>query len=107
MYDDDPTVFTAMQAGARGYLLKGAEQDEIVAAIRAVVTGQAIFGPGVATRVLGYFASPPTLATELEASRSRSSPTASVRSSACSPRGSGRPRSPRSCTSHRRRSATT
>lgn len=62
MYDDDPTVFTAMQAGARGYLLKGAEQDEIVAAIRAVVTGQAIFGPGVATRVLGYFAAPPTLA---------------------------------------------
>ena len=36
MYDDDATVFTAMQAGARGYLLKGAEQDEIVDAIRAV-----------------------------------------------------------------------
>ncbi len=48
MYDDDATVFTAMQAGARGYLLKGAEQDEIVGAIRAVVAGQAIFGPGVA-----------------------------------------------------------
>jgi len=60
MYDDDATVFTAMQAGARGYLLKGAEQDDIVAAIRAVVAGQAIFGPGVAARVLGYFASPPT-----------------------------------------------
>ncbi|MDQ1666563.1 MAG: hypothetical protein QOH75_2594, partial [Actinomycetota bacterium] len=37
MYDDDATVLTAMQAGARGYLLKGAEQDEIVGAIRAVV----------------------------------------------------------------------
>ena len=59
MYDDDATVFTAMQAGARGYLLKGAEQDEIVTAIRAVVAGQVIFGPGVAARVLGYFTSPP------------------------------------------------
>jgi len=59
MYDDDATVFTAMQAGARGYLLKGAEQDEIVTAIRAVVAGQVIFGPGVAARVLGYFSSPP------------------------------------------------
>ena len=59
MYDDDATVFTAMQAGARGYLLKGAEQDEIVTAIRAVVSGQVIFGPGVAARVLGYFSSPP------------------------------------------------
>ena len=45
MYDDDATVLTAMQAGARGYLLKGAEQDEIVGAIRAVVAGQVIFGP--------------------------------------------------------------
>ena len=58
MYDDDATVFTAMRAGARGYLLKGAEQEEIVAAIRAVAAGQAIFGPGVAARVLGYFATP-------------------------------------------------
>lgn len=56
MHDDDETVFTAMQAGAQGYLLKEAEQDEIVGAIRAVVAGQAIFGPGVAERVLSYFA---------------------------------------------------
>ncbi|HET8666085.1 MAG TPA: response regulator transcription factor [Nocardioides sp.] len=55
MYDDDATVFTAMQAGAQGYLLKEAEQDEIVRAVRAVVAGEAIFGPGVAERVLGYF----------------------------------------------------
>ena len=47
-----------MQAGAQGYLLKGAEQDEIVGAIRAVVSGQAIFGPGIAGRVLEYFAAP-------------------------------------------------
>jgi DNA-binding NarL/FixJ family response regulator len=59
MYDDDATVFTAMQAGARGYLLKGAEQDEIVGAVRAVVAGQAIFGPGVAARVLAHFSAPP------------------------------------------------
>jgi DNA-binding NarL/FixJ family response regulator len=61
MYDDDATVFTAMQAGARGYLLKGANQDEIVGAIRAVANGQAIFGPGIASRVLGYFAAPPVV----------------------------------------------
>lgn len=59
MYDDDATVFTAMQAGAMGYLLKGAEQEDIADAIRAVVRGQAIFGPGIASRVLGYFSSPP------------------------------------------------
>ena len=59
MYDDDATVFTAMQAGAQGYLLKEAEQAEIVRAIRAVVAGDAIFGPGVAERVLSYFADPP------------------------------------------------
>lgn len=59
MYDDDATVFTAMRAGARGYLLKGAEQDEILAAIHAVVAGQTIFGPGVAARVLSLFDAPP------------------------------------------------
>jgi len=58
MYDDDATVFTAMQAGARGYLLKGADQDEILAAIRSVVAGQAIFGPGVAARMLSFFSAP-------------------------------------------------
>ena len=60
MYDDDATVFTAMRAGARGYLLKGAEQDEIVTAIRAVVAGQTIFGPGIAARLLDYFTAPPS-----------------------------------------------
>ena len=43
---------------ARGYLLKGAEQAEIDRALRAVAAGEAIFGPGVAARVLGYFAGP-------------------------------------------------
>lgn len=59
MYDDDATLFTAMKAGARGYLLKEAEPEEIVRAVRGVVSGEAIFGPGVAARVLGYFAEPP------------------------------------------------
>ena len=58
MYDDDATVLTAMRAGARGYLLKGAEQDEIVAAIRAVAAGQVIYGPGGAARMLSLFAAP-------------------------------------------------
>ncbi len=58
MYDDEDTVFAAVQAGARGYLLKGAEQEEIDRAIRAVVRGEAIFGPGVAARILGHFTAP-------------------------------------------------
>jgi DNA-binding NarL/FixJ family response regulator len=55
MADDDDVVFSAMQAGARGYLLKGAAQEEIERALKAVVAGEAIFGPGVAARVLGVF----------------------------------------------------
>lgn len=61
MHDDDATVFTAMKAGAQGYLLKESEQDDIVRAVHGVVAGEAIFGQGVATRVLGYFAEPPAL----------------------------------------------
>lgn len=49
-----------MRAGARGYVLKGAQQDEIVRAIHAVAAGQAIFGPGIARRVLGPVSAPPT-----------------------------------------------
>jgi len=58
MLDDDDWVFAAMRAGARGYLVKGASQQEIVRAITAVAAGEAIFGPGVARRVLRYFAAP-------------------------------------------------
>ena len=58
MYEDDDTVFAAMRAGASGYLLKGAEQGEIERAVRATAAGEAIFGPGVAARVLGYFTVP-------------------------------------------------
>ena len=60
MHDDDATVFTAMKAGAQGYLLKEAEPDHIVRAVHGVVAGEAIFGPGVAARVLRYFSDLPT-----------------------------------------------
>jgi DNA-binding NarL/FixJ family response regulator len=56
MFEDDDSVFAAMRAGARGYLLKGADQDEIVRAIRAAAAGEAIFGPEIATRVIDHFA---------------------------------------------------
>ncbi|MCC7362119.1 MAG: response regulator transcription factor [Anaerolineales bacterium] len=55
MFDDD-SVFAAMQAGARGYLLKGTEPEATVRAIRTVAHGEAIFSPTVAQRVMDYFA---------------------------------------------------
>jgi DNA-binding NarL/FixJ family response regulator len=55
MFDDD-TVFTAMQAGARGYLLKGAQGTETLRAVRAVANGEVIFSPGVAEQMMAYFA---------------------------------------------------
>lgn len=55
MYDDDDSVFAAMQAGARGYLLKGASKSEMLRAIRDVVSGAAIFSPAIARRMMGYF----------------------------------------------------
>ncbi len=54
MHDDDDSVFAAMRAGARGYLVKGVEQDDIARAIRSVAGGEAIFGLGVARRVLAF-----------------------------------------------------
>lgn len=58
MFQDDGSVFAAMRAGARGYILKDATKDEILRAIRAVGHGEAIFSPAVASRVLAYFAAP-------------------------------------------------
>jgi DNA-binding NarL/FixJ family response regulator len=63
MYEDDDSLFTAMQAGARGYLLKGAEQEDIARAVRAVARGEALFAPEVAGRVLGKLNSPTSAAT--------------------------------------------
>lgn len=56
MADDDESVFAALQAGARGYLLKGALKAEVLRAIRAVYSGEAIFGAAVAQRLIHYFA---------------------------------------------------
>ena len=58
MHDDDETVFAAVRAGARGYLLKGAQRAELLRAVRAVAAGEAIFGPGVARRLTAYFSRP-------------------------------------------------
>lgn len=60
MYDDDASVFAVLRAGARGYILKGAHQDELVAAIRAVARGEAVFGARVADRVLAHFSASST-----------------------------------------------
>ena len=58
MFEDDDSVFAAMRAGARGYLLKGALKAEILRAIRGVYSGEAIFGPAIARRLTQFFAQP-------------------------------------------------
>ncbi len=58
MHEDDDSVFATLQDGARGYLLKGALNAEILRAIRAVTSGEAIFGPAIAKRLMNYFATP-------------------------------------------------
>jgi DNA-binding NarL/FixJ family response regulator len=62
MFQDDDSVFAAVRAGAQGYLLKGASQQEIANAIRGVARGEAIFGAGVAERVLRFFSATRPLA---------------------------------------------
>ena len=56
MFETDETVFAAMRAGARGYLLKDVDQEDIVRAIKAVSRGEAIFSPAIAERLIHYFA---------------------------------------------------
>jgi DNA-binding NarL/FixJ family response regulator len=58
MFEDDASVFTAMRAGARGYVLKDAEKAEMLRAIRAVGSGEAIFSPAIATRLIDFFSAP-------------------------------------------------
>lgn len=66
LFEDDASVFTALRAGARGYVLKDAQEEEMLRAIRAVGSGEAIFSPVVATRLIDYFAMPrPNIAQEL------------------------------------------
>ena len=56
MFEDDDSVFAAMRAGARGYIVKGAGEDEIVRAVESVARGEAIFSAAVAQRILRFFA---------------------------------------------------
>jgi DNA-binding NarL/FixJ family response regulator len=56
MYDDEDSLFAAVRAGARGYLVKGATQHDLAAAIRSVARGEALFGVHVAQRLLDGFA---------------------------------------------------
>ncbi|MBM3180647.1 MAG: response regulator transcription factor [Chloroflexi bacterium] len=56
MFEDDDSIFSAMRAGARGYLLKGADQTEILRAIHSVGSGEALFGPNIARRLINFFA---------------------------------------------------
>ncbi len=58
MFEDDDSVFAAMRAGARGYVLKGADGDEILKVIRAVAGGEAHFGPKIAHRLMNFFSAP-------------------------------------------------
>lgn len=64
LFDDDESVFTALKAGARGYILKDADEDEMVRAIQAVARGEAIFSPAVASRLIDYFSAARTRSEE-------------------------------------------
>jgi DNA-binding NarL/FixJ family response regulator len=55
MLEDSESVFAAMRAGARGYVLKGADKAEMLQAIRAVAHGEALFGPAIARRLKNFF----------------------------------------------------
>lgn len=55
MFEDDDSLFATMRAGARGYVLKGADQEEMLRAIRAVSRGEALFGPAIAARLTSFF----------------------------------------------------
>ena len=58
LFEDDASIFTALRAGARGYILKDAKEEEMLRAIRAVGSGEAIFSPAIATRLMDFFAAP-------------------------------------------------
>lgn len=58
MFEDDDSVFAAMRAGARGYVLKGASQTEMLRVIRTVAQGEALFGAPIAARLMNFFSAP-------------------------------------------------
>jgi DNA-binding NarL/FixJ family response regulator len=59
MFDDDDSVFAALRAGARGYVLKDTDDEEMTRAVLAVGHGEAIFSPAVASRIVAFFAGRP------------------------------------------------
>jgi DNA-binding NarL/FixJ family response regulator len=67
MLEDDDSLFAAMRAGARGYLLKDASRDEVLRAIRAVAHDEVIFSPGVARKMLNFFRGKPQQQNEAQA----------------------------------------
>ncbi len=56
LFEDDASVFSALRAGARGYVLKDTKEEEMLRAIRAVGSGEAIFSPAIASRLMDFFA---------------------------------------------------
>jgi DNA-binding NarL/FixJ family response regulator len=56
MFEDTDTVLAAMRAGARGYILKDTDEEALLRSVRAVASGEALFGPGVAERLMRYLA---------------------------------------------------
>jgi len=58
MFGDDESVFLAMRVGARGYVLKGADAEEVMRVLRAVAQGEAHFGPEIARRLMNFFSAP-------------------------------------------------
>jgi len=64
MFEEDDSVFAAMRAGARGYVLKGGDADEVMRVVRAVAQGEAHFGPDVARRLMSFFSTPRHAPTE-------------------------------------------
>lgn len=66
MLEDDGSVFAAMRAGARGYILKGADQEQMLRIIRAVAAGEALFGADIAERLMNFFSNlEPSAATKV------------------------------------------
>lgn len=59
LFEDDDSIFMALRAGARGYILKDAEEEEMIRAVRAAAAGQAIFSPTIAARMLAFFSASP------------------------------------------------
>jgi len=58
LFEDDASIFSALRAGARGYVLKDTKEEEMVRAIRAVGNREAIFSPAIASRLMDFFATP-------------------------------------------------